>query len=979
MSLKSRVCCSAMLMLCAFAMGGQPEATNQFHVTNRLIQPNVQPFTATITAFGNSIFRGGSGFEPVVFRTILYPIEGSEDRIIGRQEDISHWDTLRDGALDGADVRVYRIEQGRFTLVREDRVAVEGFASSGWWPVVAKNQLIAPTSLEYHFQWGRYDRPNALRYFTVRAVGKDGRCSTEAAAVRAKSPSSPAKTKDSPPPTQQNVLVSVKPLACGKAPGNKLPIAPPGNLQARVEGTGGLHLSWDSVTDSSIAGYALHHSDTPPEQHRGFSLGLEGRAKDQKQFIRAGDLVIVSKKFYGASRIGMHSNRVFAAESENRVFMPDLVHFFPDEDKGKTWKLLPHQADTPVDAPGETYLQLQLAPGASESIGAYTHAGTQQGWYPVLKAVPYQMEVWMRRVGPGTVRFKVTGFYDRKTSYIEPVEFHPTGQWQKFTARFTPPAVQQHPEPGRMALEFSGPGVFDIDNFRVFRADTDFLDYSTEEYGRLRQSGMAALRTHALIKTGRRTYDLAQLTNSAGVISAGTRLNTLPQTLSMLKRAEVRPWLQIEPHLSDAEWLGLVEYLAAPYDPSRDTRALRPWAHKRFSQGQEKPWTDVFSTIDVELGNETWNRLFRPWVFTSMTDAATGKVYGSGEVYGLYQEHVIRQMQASPYWAAAGLDKKVRWLIGGWAVSNYGEEALKMSPSSAGALIGAYNGGWDEGKGPPGRTPSSFSEVLAHTGKVAIPMAQRHVLGLEAISTRRAANPLSGTYEAGPGYALDGLNKSKVTPLQAQEQERVMKSLAAGSATLDAFLARLGLGMTLQNFFTFGEGPYWKSHASWHRGGHAYPAWELLTFYNRVLAGSDMVAVQDPSTASNDATNKWGLRSKSLLTSDIAAYAFQRADQLAVVLISRKIPNFPEPGDTGFRPVNLTLPFRSAETLEIIEMQGQYDSHNVERPNVQLVKKTLSAKHLGSVVDISKLPGVDKQGLAPASTMLLVFKGLNTP
>lgn len=445
----------------------------------------------------------------------------------------------------------------------------------------------------------------------------------------------------------------------------------------------------------------------------------------------------------------------------------------------------------------------------------------------------------------------------------------------------------------------------------------------------------------------------------------------------MLKRAEVRPWLQVEPHLSEAEWFGLVEYLAAPYDPNRDTRALKPWAHKRYSQGQEEPWTDVFSTIDVELGNETWNRLFRPWVFSSMTDAATSKVYGPGEVYGLYQEYVIRQMKVSPYWVAAGLDKKVRWLIGGQAVSNYGEEALKMSPSSAGALIGAYNGGWDDGKGPQRRTLSSFAEILEHTGKVAIPVAQRHVRRVEAIGARRATKPLSGTYEAGPGYALDGLNKSKVTPFQAQEQERVMKSMAAGSATLDAFLARLGLGMTLQNFFAFGEGPYWKSHASWHRGGQAYPAWDFLSLYNQVLAGSDMVAVQNSSTARDDANNKWGLRLKSLRTSDTAAYAFQRADQLAVVLISRKIPNFPEPGDAGFRPVNLTLPFRSAETLEIIETQGQYDSHNVERPNVRLVKKTLSAKHLGSVVDISKLPGADKQGLAPASTMLLVFRGLN--
>lgn len=90
-----------------------------------------------------------------------------------------------------------------------------------------------------------------------------------------------------------------------------------------------------------------------------------------------------------------------------------------------------------------------------------------------------------------------------------------------------------------------------------------------------------------------------------------------------------------------------------------------------------------------------------------------------------------------------------------------------------------------------------------------------------------------GTYEAGPGYSLNGLNGALVTHEQSQTQEQVMKSLAAGTATLDAFLARAYRGFATQNYFTMGEGTLWTSHAKWYRGGQAYPAWELISLFNR--------------------------------------------------------------------------------------------------------------------------------------------------
>ena len=64
---------------------------------------------------------------------------------------------------------------------------------------------------------------------------------------------------------------------------------------------------------------------------------------------------------------------------------------------------------------------------------------------------------------------------------------------------------------------------------------------------------------------------------------------------------------------------GWNRYLASPYDPAKDSPQSKPWAYKRFRQGQAKPWTDEFEAINFELSNETWNWLFNPWVFESMS------------------------------------------------------------------------------------------------------------------------------------------------------------------------------------------------------------------------------------------------------------------------------------------------------------------------------------------------------------------------
>lgn len=72
-------------------------------------------------------------------------------------------------------------------------------------------------------------------------------------------------------------------------------------------------------------------------------------------------------------------------------------------------------------------------------------------------------------------------------------------------------------------------------------------------------------------------------------------------------------------------------------------------------QGRASPWLDAFTTLLVELSNETWNWIFSPWTFGGLVlmDNVTGVAYSSGQVLGLWHEYVYRLMRASPYWTPA--------------------------------------------------------------------------------------------------------------------------------------------------------------------------------------------------------------------------------------------------------------------------------------------------------------------------------------
>ncbi|MEL6645078.1 MAG: carbohydrate binding domain-containing protein [Pseudomonadota bacterium] len=936
---------AAALTAHAAVAHADPVETAHFTVTDQVINPDVAPFTATIEAIGNGhrFVRGGS-FEPVVFRTQFLATGGDDRTIRARWDDLTGSDSWKTGAFDGAEVEVLRIENGQFRRVRLGTIANNGYQANGW-VEETRGRHVAADSPAYTFTWDRWSQADTPYYFTVVALDADGRRSQPAPAVSVIHPGEIERRGGGG---------DLKKMRSVDRPSNN--VRTPSNLRATLTPEGRVDLTWDRVPGA--AGYAVFRSDSHPANHTGHQIVLT----ESGPAIQSGDLVILRKKFYRADRETIPSKRMWGARQIRNGFGTRMIRHMSDDAAGGNWNLVPHDADTPVENPGETFLRVSPKSGEALEIGIYNYGGTGQDWYEVLDpAHDYTFEAWIRGADGQPVTFSVEDHYKRT---IPPATFTPTSDWQRVVYTFSPPTLFEGDKPGRMVLAVTGPGQIDVDNMRIYRADTPFLAFLPEEQAQLRASGMSALRTHALIKTRTSTYDLEQLTNTEGVTRTDWN-NSLPQNLAAIDSVDMDPWLQIEPHLSVEEWIGLVEYLAAPFDPAVHSAEERPWAAKRHAQGREEPWVDAFDTIYFEVGNETWNGLFRPWVFDKMRDAGTGRELSRGTVYGLYQEYVLVALQQSPHWDA--LSEKLVPVLGGHARSDFGFDAARVSPNSPIVGHAGYIGGWDEGEGPVRPTPLGFTSVLMQVAQGASRGTREHADKTRDVARARGTPLDFATYEAGPGYALDGLNRRRVTPEQAALQEEAMKSVAAGAATLDGFLDRAAGGMVLQNFFTYGTGPRWTSHSAWHAGGQPHPSWDALSVFNMHATGAmlavdvrDMVTVDLPEVENRPAVSD---------APAIGVYATRQGDRLSVIVISRRVPDFPQAGDSGITDVRIDLPISTAQSLTRIDQTGTHASTNLTAPQTRFEATDISVP--------DTLPQLFIEGLEPGKATFFIFDGIS--
>jgi hypothetical protein len=249
------------------------------------------------------------------------------------------------------------------------------------------------------------------------------------------------------------------------------------------------------------------------------------------------------------------------------------------------------------------------------------------------------------------------------------------------------------------------------------------------------------------------------------------------------------PWLIMQVTHREDEYRQLVEYLAAPYDPARDTPESKPMACKRARQrGHGRPWTDDFREIIIEFGNENWhNRVNANWIGLGRF----GHVHGGGREYGVWGRYMIDEMKRSPYWDESTL----RVCFGGnysarvnddGSVSGYGQEATVAAGGandyhSHATYIGPR---WETGES----SQTTIDDRGVQKTLLAYRMAKEEEWSRQAATDRRlhemGFKTRMSAYEGGPS----GFGLRAKTPEEDRAGEYYGKSCAMGTAVLDSWL-----------------------------------------------------------------------------------------------------------------------------------------------------------------------------------------------
>ncbi|MEW6302216.1 MAG: immunoglobulin domain-containing protein [Verrucomicrobiota bacterium] len=887
-------------------------------------------------------FTGDPGFEPTTIRRQHRATGGGANYIVNDASvqyspTTSHFNTLQDGFFDGAHVRVYRpsTNGGPLQFVRAGIVTnyvTDGFRRLNALPITvsAFTDTNATPGVQYEYQ--------------VRAVNTSETSSTNfSGEVIVSATPLPGSTGAAP-----------SPVFTGSFYGQNPPPPVPANLTATPL-AGAVQLDWSDATAPGLAGYYVYRRSIPTNELYRVWLNTNGPP------VQAGDIYFLEMTVDNAPVQFMHDR--LGASRQNDAWRVIGGTFWP---YGMPGTVRRDSSTVPPENGGVTSLRIDN-PGAHEvSIRQARFSAPQfyAGFYPHLEpGRTYRVDVWLKQTGVpnGLVRFFLSQHYSSVQT-----NFTVGANWEKFTCLFTAPPLGTNATISEICLGFNGPGTVWVDNFLLYEdADGDpatypafalrpavaqaladyqpgvvriFTGVDTEYWGvTMDDWTRAELETtlHWEANTGRRTPDDPY---------------KLPTALRMMRDCGGEPWLVVGSFMTEQEWLDLMEYLAAPYDPATDTPASKPYAYRRYAQGQHAPWTDVFPRWFIEYGNELWNPAFQ-WNFPN------------GNLTGQFTEHFFTVAKSSPWFA--GVADKINFVANGWLVSpdpvnGYGHAASLASPSSHYNDIAVYIGGWEAGIAVGGAevNDEGYQDYLLYA-----PSFIRYYMDQHAAS--RAANAAAGhpyrlaIYEGGPGYA----NPSPGQPFEPIS-ETYGKSLAAAVATLDTYLYNSLLDIDPQAYFTFAPGYNWSTHSPVVNGYHPHANWLALQMRNRHVTGAMVATHLNAAPTINVPPHVNGAGQVQVPAYNdvplVAPYAFRDGDKYSVFILSRSISNA--------TPVTLRLPFTSVTNATLHKFTGDPRTNNVT--HLTLFPTSEPVNDFAPNYSFT---------LPPGSVYLFVFEGATTP
>ncbi len=680
--------------------------------------------------------------------------------------------------------------------------------------------------------------------------------------------------------------------------------------------------------------------------------------------------------------------------------------FFSGGEDDWTGRIVPHPEPTPTEFHdrGETCLRVDVTLEDELTLQQYVYYKYDEGegqWYSQLHpGADYRVEVWLRQEGlgdDGKVRFVLRN----NEAYEAASQQEPwivTDRWQKFTYDFVgpeyPTTLRAHIADG---LELTGPGTVWIDNFVLYRYDAkhEFRPFTPHEVSfdalmaALPQTGKKpALRFYGTIFHPSSIEAMfTDYGNSAWEVAWNCHVGNAPATTVAQcmywayktgdsPQTRVVPYLTCNEEYTEDEWMALVEFLGAPYDPAVDTPQSKPHAYARYKYRGEDgtPWTDEFREIVIEYGNETWHNGAGGYGWHGWGPPSW--VHFGGREYGLFarymfDEHVMKM----PAWREHGLAGKIKFALGANYTADldsntaYGELAVQQGADVAYVGHANYVGPkWEtDDEGSTSFNDHGVQETLVARvtgiGEVIDTAAEtRDTLGKRGIDYELTA------YEGGPS----GYWQNKDEPLI---DELYGKSLAMGLAALDAWMHSSLRGFGHQCYLGFSSGKWWSSHTLPEAGGlRPHAGWLALKLRNRHVVGDEMLDVRI------DRTPTYARAGQDIPL--VTAYALRADDAWSVLVLNRKLDGHHDNTDfgDGTTPVSLHLPFERPARITLHTLAHPDGSpadprdNNLESLEVAIVSKSIDPARFAQPFVIDQRTGGVPGGMPSGGVYLYVFE-----
>lgn len=439
--------------------------------------------------------------------------------------------------------------------------------------------------------------------------------------------------------------------------------------------------------------------------------------------------------------------------------------------------------------------------------------------------------------------------------------------------------------------------------------------YGVSSLGSLVEDFTAASTTDA-------SWTFASLASSA-------RLNptdaVVDDWMRLCEEVGAQPWITVGSANSPADWERLISYLCAPADFDRDSQ-------RRADHGFESPWASRFDTIYLEIGNEWWNPVFRPYHVMPP------------EKYAQLCKLITDTVKAHPHFDAA----RVKLVAGGWAANGHhwngavAEQSGADMVSIAPYLLQELN----DYASKPKRLNALFGDVegYAATG------GKSTLEDLAAHGNRMRV----GVYELNTHLTGGGAPANIASEITA--------SAAAGVAVLDQAMAVMrDMNASPINYFTILQRSYNDRLGLWgamlrEPDGRlrARPVWQGLRLANQHLIAGDMVEAAVDNSPTWDQPENGSVPEMDNVPY-LHAYAFDDEDKLRVLVVNRH----PEK-ELAF---TFSLPVAVQPPVEVVRLAAKspFDD-NEEKETVALASEHLEQYTAGH-----------KFTLPPASATVYVF------